>query len=107
MVFFFFIVILHQFLPTSTTTITTAVSNEKFVTCRFMLLKMLPSLRFSYKILSFRSDRTDVVGELRTAEEQVEELRSLCEAYTRSLEKCLHTHTTSDEKKLVSMLRFH
>lgn len=50
--------------------------------------------------LFLRSDRTDVVGELRTAEEQVEELRLLCEAYTRSLEKCLHTHTTSDEKKL-------
>ncbi|KAG0728347.1 Rho GTPase-activating protein 17 [Chionoecetes opilio] len=47
-----------------------------------------------------RSDRTDVVGELRTAEEQVDELRVLCEAYTRSLEKCLHTHTTPDEKKL-------
>nr|XP_045593105.1 rho GTPase-activating protein 44-like [Procambarus clarkii] len=52
--------------------------------------------------LFLRSDRTDVVGELRTAEEQVEELRLLCEAYTRSLEKCLHTHSTADEKKLVS-----
>ncbi|KAG7176628.1 Rho GTPase-activating protein 17-like [Homarus americanus] len=37
---------------------------------------------------------------LRTAEEQVEELRLLCEAYTRSLEKGLYTHSTSDEKKL-------
>nr|XP_053630515.1 bargin-like [Cherax quadricarinatus] len=52
------------------------------------------------KYLKNLSDRTDVVGELRTAEEQVEELRLLCEAYTRSLEKCLHTHTTADEKKL-------
>lgn len=43
-----------------------------------------------------------MVGELRTAEEQADELRLLCEAYTRSLEKCLHTHTMPDEKKLVS-----
>ncbi|XP_037787849.1 SH3 domain-binding protein 1-like isoform X2 [Penaeus monodon] len=50
--------------------------------------------------LFLRSDRTDVVGELRTAEEQADELRLLCEAYTRSLEKCLHTHTMPDEKKL-------
>lgn len=49
--------------------------------------------------LFLRSDRTDVVGELKTPEEQVEDLRILCEGYARSLEKCLHTHSLSDEKK--------
>ncbi|XP_063852297.1 rho GTPase-activating protein 44-like [Scylla paramamosain] len=61
--------------------------------------RQLKRVRQQADHLFLRSDRTDVVGELKTAEDQVEELRVLCEAYSRSLEKCLHTHTTPEEKK--------
>ncbi|XP_068235137.1 SH3 domain-binding protein 1-like isoform X1 [Palaemon carinicauda] len=63
--------------------------------CRARLF-ILCNIKFSY----FRSDRTDVVGELRTAEEQAEELRLLVDACNKSLEKILHTHTVPEDKKL-------
>ncbi|KAB7493924.1 Rho GTPase-activating protein 17 [Armadillidium nasatum] len=49
--------------------------------------------------LFLRGDKTDVVGDLRDAEEYAEELRLLCEAFSRSLEKKLNTHQVTEEKK--------
>ncbi|XP_076028758.1 SH3 domain-binding protein 1-like isoform X2 [Oratosquilla oratoria] len=50
--------------------------------------------------LFLRSDKTDVVGDLRNAEEQVDELRCICEAYSRAIEKGLHSYQATDDKKL-------
>ncbi|XP_066972417.1 SH3 domain-binding protein 1-like isoform X1 [Macrobrachium rosenbergii] len=62
--------------------------------------KQLKRVKQQADHLFLRSDRTDVVGELRTAEEQAEELRLLVDACTKSLEKILHTHTVPEDKKL-------
>ncbi|XP_018017154.1 rho GTPase-activating protein 44 [Hyalella azteca] len=50
--------------------------------------------------LFLRGEKTDVVGELRDAENKADSLRVMCEALKSAIEKTLITHNTPEDKRM-------
>ncbi|KAF2358512.1 Rho GTPase-activating protein domain [Trinorchestia longiramus] len=54
--------------------------------------------------LFLRGERTDVVGELRTAEYQAEGLRLICDSLKAAIERTIVTHNTPEDKRMRKLI---